>query len=83
MKQQAFYKKLSGLLKGLIALLVSHILFSCGEVHMVRETFMGITSEAPHYSWHYFVAYPLITLTIPYLFGKVMGLWFILTHQNQ
>ena len=83
MKQQAFYKKLSGLLKGLIALIVTLILFSIGEVHMVRETFMGITSEAPHYSWHYFVAYPLITLTIPYLFGKVMGLWFILTHQNQ
>lgn len=83
MKQQAFYKKLSGLLKGLIALLVSLILFSSGEVYMVRETFMGITSEAPHCSWHYFVAYPLITLTIPYLFGKVMGLWFILTHQNQ
>ena len=83
MKQQAFYKKLRGLLKGIIALLVSLILFFYGEVDIVRETFLGITSEAPHYSWHYFVAYPLITLTIPYLLGKVLGLWFILTHQNQ
>ena len=55
MKQQAFYKKLSGLLKGIIALLAALILFSCGEVHMVRETFLGVTSEAPHYPWHYLV----------------------------
>ncbi len=82
MKQQAFYKKLSGLLKGVIALLVSLILFSGGEVHMVRETFMGITSEAPHYSWHYFIAYPLICLTFPYLVGKMLGIYILLLTHN-
>lgn len=82
MKQQAFYKKLRGLLKGIIALLVSLILFFYGEVDIVRETFLGITSEAPHYSWHYFIAYPLIIITLPYLVGKVLGIYILLLTHN-
>ena len=82
MNQQAFYKKLSGLLQGIIVLIVSLILFSYGEVHMVRESFMGVTCEAPHYSWHYFIAYPLMVITCPFLIGKLLGIIFILFHHD-